>query len=151
MRTALACRVLFLPDSGAMLPPQEKQSVESSISRATGSGFELVGVAVLIAGALASIVICVATLLRGGAPRDAYAALREALGRAILVGLEFLVAADIVRSIAIQPTFQSVGVLALIVAVRTFLSWSLEVEINGRWPWTRPCPSTSQAEEAERL
>ena len=53
------------------------------------------------------------------------------------VGLEFLVAADIIRSVAIDPTFQSVGVLGLIVLIRTFLSWSLVVEITGGWPWQR--------------
>ena len=53
----------------------------------------------------------------------------------ILLGLELLVAGDIIRTVAIDPTFTSVGVLAVIVAVRTFLSWSLEVELQGRWPW----------------
>ena len=54
-----------------------------------------------------------------------------------MLGLEFLVAADIIRSVAIEPTLQSVGVLGLIVVVRTFLSWSLEIEITGHLPWRR--------------
>jgi uncharacterized membrane protein len=53
----------------------------------------------------------------------------------LLLGLEFLVAADIIRTVATTPTFSSVGVLATIVAIRTFLSWSLQLEIEGRWPW----------------
>jgi uncharacterized membrane protein len=65
----------------------------------------------------------------------AYSELRRDLGKAILVGLELLVAADIISSVAINPTFATVGVLGLIVLIRTFLSWSLEVEVNGRWPW----------------
>jgi len=65
----------------------------------------------------------------------AYSDLRRDLGKAILVGLELLVAADIISSVAINPTFATVGVLGLIVLIRTFLSWSLEVEVNGRWPW----------------
>ena len=65
----------------------------------------------------------------------AYHDLRRDLGKAILVGLELLVAADIIRSVAIDPTFATVGVLGLIVLIRTFLSWSLEVEVNGRWLW----------------
>lgn len=65
----------------------------------------------------------------------AYREYRRGLGRAILLGLELLVAGDIIRTVAIDPTFTSVGVLAVIVAVRTFLSWSLEVELQGRWPW----------------
>ncbi len=67
----------------------------------------------------------------------AYRRLRLNLGRSIVLGLELLVAADIINSVAINPTFASVGVLGLIVLVRTFLSWSLEVEINGEWPWQR--------------
>ena len=60
---------------------------------------------------------------------------RRGLGRAILLGLEFLVAADIVRTVAVSPSFRGAGVLAIIVAVRTFLSFTLDVELDGRWPW----------------
>jgi len=59
------------------------------------------------------------------------------VGRCILLGLELLIAADIIRSLALQLTLQSVGLLAIIVLVRTFLSFSLEVEMNGRWPWQK--------------
>ncbi|WP_345409910.1 DUF1622 domain-containing protein [Nonomuraea salmonea] len=72
---------------------------------------------------------------------DAYQRYRKGLGRAILLGLEFLVAADIIRTVAISPTFASVGVLAVIVLVRTFLSFSLEVELEGRWPWQQGPPA----------
>ena len=59
------------------------------------------------------------------------------LGRSILLGLELLVAADIIRTVAVTPTYESVGVLAIIVLIRTFLSFSLELEITGRWPWQK--------------
>ena len=62
---------------------------------------------------------------------------RKRLGRSILLGLELLVAADIIRTVAVAPTFESVGVLGLIVLIRTFLSFSLELEITGRWPWQK--------------
>jgi len=65
-------------------------------------------------------------------------ALRQRLGRAILLGLELLVAADIIRTVAVTPTFTSAGVLGIIVVIRTFLSFSLEVELEGRWPWQKP-------------
>ena len=74
----------------------------------------------------------------GGKPdegSDLVAAFRKTLGRSILTGLELLVAADIIRTVAIEPTLRSVLVLGLIVLIRTFLSFSLEVEINGKWPW----------------
>jgi uncharacterized membrane protein len=68
----------------------------------------------------------------------AYRACRQRVGKAILLGLEFLVAADIIRTVAVAPTFRGVGVLAIIVAVRTFLSFTLDVELEGRWPWQAP-------------
>ena len=99
--------------------------------------FQVAGVLVLIVGAFVAAVWFVVAIIRHiGAPRP-YEKLRQGLGKAILVGLEFLVAADIIRSVAIDPTFQSVGVLGLIVLIRTFLSWSLVVEITGAWPWRR--------------
>ena len=65
------------------------------------------------------------------------AALRSNFGRSILLGLEFLIAADIINTVAVRPTLQSVIVLGAIVLIRTFLSFSLELEIDGRWPWQR--------------
>jgi uncharacterized membrane protein len=66
---------------------------------------------------------------------DAYQRLKAQLGKALLLGLEFLVAADIVRTVALEPNLQNVIILGLLVIIRTFLSWSLVVEIEGRWPW----------------
>ena len=102
-----------------------------------GFAFELAGVAVLVIGSILAFVRSIVSLIRLRDGPAAYRHLRLYLGRSIVVGLELLIAADIVRSVAIDPTFTSVGVLALIVLVRTFLSWSLEVEINGEWPWQR--------------
>ena len=102
-----------------------------------GSAFELAGVAVLVIGSILAFVRSIVSLIQLRDGPAAYRHLRLYLGRLIVVGLELLIAADIVRSVAIDPTFTSVGVLALIVLVRTFLSWSLEVEINGEWPWQR--------------
>lgn|SRR5689334_12948400 len=113
-------------------------------------GFEITGVIVLVIGTLYAFTIFAASLLRRGMTPPAYQALRRDMGKAILMGLELLVAADIVRTVAIDPTFVTVGVLGLIVLIRTFLSWSLEVEITGTWPWQhvheQPPPSTNQDE-----
>jgi uncharacterized membrane protein len=74
----------------------------------------------------------------------AYRAYRRQVGKAILLGLEFLIAADIIRTVAVSPSFRGVGVLAVVVAVRTFLSFTLAVELDGRWPWqSRQSPSRS--------
>ncbi len=69
--------------------------------------------------------------------KDAYEQYKAKLGKALLLGLEFLVAADIIRTVALEATLQNVIILAMLVVVRTFLSWSLVVEIEGRWPWHR--------------
>jgi uncharacterized membrane protein len=99
-----------------------------------GAAVDVAGVAVIVGGALFATAVLVHRLLthRGEAGYRLY---RQNLGRAILLGLEFLVAGDIIRTVAVSPTFTSVGVLAVIVLVRTFLSFSLEVELEGRWPW----------------
>jgi uncharacterized membrane protein len=75
--------------------------------------------------------------------RESYRLYKHGLGRALLLGLEILVAADIVRTVALEATLQSVMVLGLLVLIRTFLSWSLVVEIEGHWPW-RPKPRDSE-------
>jgi uncharacterized membrane protein len=95
---------------------------------------EILGISIILIGA---IIALARFLLRLDTTDDRIACLRSNLGRAILLGLEFLVAADIINTVAIEPTMDSVLVLAGIVLIRTFLSWSLEVEIEGRWPWQR--------------
>jgi uncharacterized membrane protein len=99
-------------------------------------GIEVAGIAIILAGAVGALFAFV--LRRGGASKeDRFAYLRSDLGRSILLGLEFLVAADIINTVAIEPTLDSLAVLAGIIVIRTFLSFSLEVEIEGHWPWQR--------------
>ncbi|MDQ3304882.1 MAG: DUF1622 domain-containing protein [Actinomycetota bacterium] len=100
---------------------------------AVGKAVETVGIAAIVTG-IALALFRFAIAQRDG---DGYARCRQSIGRSILLGLELLVAGDIIRTVAISPNFRSVGVLALIVVIRTFLSFTLEVEINGRWPWQR--------------
>ena len=101
----------------------------------TASVVELAGVAVLVVGGLVAAGAFVVRLQRRISFAAAYGDLRADLGRAILLGLELLVVADIIGTVAIQPTLQNLAVLAVIVAIRTFLSFSLELEVSGRWPW----------------
>ncbi|HEY9497214.1 MAG TPA: DUF1622 domain-containing protein [Intrasporangium sp.] len=100
-----------------------------------GKSIDTAGVAVLVVGAVLAAVRA-AHNARTHQP-DVYRRFRQQLGRSILLGLELLVAADIIRTVAVTPTLASVLVLALIVAIRTFLSFSLELEITGRWPWQK--------------
>ena len=102
------------------------------------------GVGLVIDGA-GVLVIVVGLLIAAGrfafaAQRepDPYRRLRQDMGRGILLGLELLVAADIIRTVAVDPTLENVTVLGLIVLIRTFLSMALQVELEGRWPWQKP-------------
>ncbi|HEX3488208.1 MAG TPA: DUF1622 domain-containing protein [Streptosporangiaceae bacterium] len=99
--------------------------------------FEVLGVGVLAVGAVWSFVAAGRTWRRSGQASQAYAVVRQAFGGTLLLGLEVLVAADLVRTVAVSPTVSNFLVLGLIVLIRTFLSFSLETEINGRPPWRR--------------
>ena len=98
-----------------------------------GAVLDVAGVVAIVVGAIIATVIAIRSVLLRTGP--VYAPYRRFLGRSILLGLELLVAADIIKTVAVTPTLDSVVVLAIIVLIRTFLSWSLELEISGRWPW----------------
>jgi uncharacterized membrane protein len=118
-------------------------AVMLQIAGAVARWFEFGGIAAIVVGSLVALARATQTLLGrrvpdpDGRPREFIAAFRRTLGRSILTGLELLVAADIIRTVAVEPTLQSVLVLGLIVLIRTFLSISLQVEIEGKWPWQR--------------
>ncbi len=100
-------------------------------------GVEVLGIATLVLGLAAALVQGGRLLAGGRGAEEAYRAVRTVFGRSILLGLEFLVAADIIRTVAVEPSLRNVAVLGLIVLIRTFLSFSLEVEIDGSLPWRR--------------
>jgi uncharacterized membrane protein len=123
------------------------------IIETVGRFMDFAGVAIMVIGALVSIPMALRgfqprQLPPGSEPLSVYRSYRQLLGRSILLGLELLVAADIIRTVAVTPTFESVGVLAIIVLIRTFLSFSLELEITGRWPWQKQ-PATAQTADAQ--
>ena len=99
---------------------------------------EIVGTAIIVVGSFGALASFLVRLVRRTASRDLLVfRFRSSLGQSILLGLEFLVAADIINTVAVEPTIRSLVVLAGIVLIRTFLSFSLEVEIEGRWPWQK--------------
>ena len=106
-----------------------------SVIEAIGTVIDAAGVAAIVIGALIATVVAVRALARKSGA--VYVPFRRSLGRSILLGLELLVAADIIRTVALAPTLESVAVLGGIVLIRTFLSFSLELEISGRWPWQK--------------
>jgi len=113
-----------------------------------GIAVDVVGVLVILAGVVAACARMVRFRARdartggdGAGPRDRFEAFRQDLARAILLGLEFLIAGDIIRTVAVTPTLSSVALLGLIVLVRTFLSITLHLEVEGRWPWQKADPT----------
>jgi uncharacterized membrane protein len=103
--------------------------------------FEAIGAIVLLGGLLLALGLAVRVLRRSGDGALAYRVLRQSFGGVILLGLEVLVAADLVRTVAVEPTWDNVAVLGVIVLIRTVLSFSLEVEIEGVAPWRRAATS----------
>jgi uncharacterized membrane protein len=101
------------------------------------TAFEVLGAAVLVLGLFLAVTLSVRVWWRVRQGRVAYQTLRETFGGVLLLGLEILVAADLVRTVAVEPTVQNVAVLGLIVLIRTVLSFSLEIEIEGVAPWRR--------------
>ena len=113
-------------------------------------GVETAGVAVIVLGFVFVTAQCLYKLVRKQSAIGNFPAYRHGLGRTLLLSLEFLVAADIIRTVAIEePSFESIGVLGLIILVRTFLSWALELELSGRWPWQQRRRSAEAGEGQE--
>ena len=112
-------------------------------------GVEVAAVAVIILGIVIATGHYIFKLLRKQSAIETFDSYRHALARTLLLSLEFLVAADIVRTVIIEePSFANIGVLGLLILVRTFLGWALEVEINGRWPWRGPSTVASDGQES---
>ncbi len=109
-------------------------TIEGDVSqwiRFVGVAIDVFGVVIIVIG----LAWATFAFLRRGRWSERYENYRVQVGRSLLLGLEVLVAADIVKTVALEPTFTSLGVLAGLVLVRTFLSWTLALEIEGRWPW----------------
>jgi uncharacterized membrane protein len=121
------------------------QRPEWFISGAEGvaTAIEGIGILIVLFGGLLALAGYARDALRmpeGSSYEAAYRDLRRRLGRAILLGLEFLVAADIIGTVLVSPTLANAAALGVVVLIRTFLSWSLELEIDGRWPWQKNSP-----------
>ncbi len=126
---------------GGRVPDVTFERVMSDAVRA----FEVIGVAILVIGGLASLVAGVVQLARGVAMPAAFDQVRARLGRAILLGLEILVVADIIRTIVVSPTLSSALTLGLIVIVRIALSFAIDVEVEGVAPWRKAERDASEA------
>jgi uncharacterized membrane protein len=148
MVLALPARVAVVLGSERRLAKEDRMGFEQTMD-VIARGVEIIGIVTLVMGLAAALVRAGLVLTGGQGMEEAYRIVRTVFGRSILLGLEFLVAADIIRTVAVQPSLENVAVLGLIVLIRTFLSFSLEVEIDGRWPWqsggfgrTAPLPAS---------
>lgn len=101
---------------------------------------EIVGASALILGFVIATVQLVRRARTAG-PKPAYEAYRQSLGRVVLIGLEILVAATILKTITVDPTPEALGRLAVMIAIRTILGWTMVLEMSGRWPWQRKAPT----------
>ena len=104
---------------------------------------EIVGAGTLVIGFLVASVLLIRRHFREGA-KPAIAQYRRSLGRTILVGLEILVAATIIKTVTLPPTWQAMGFLAVMIAIRTFLGWTITLELYGHWTWQRPRANAGQ-------
>jgi len=120
------------PDASSML---ELPTFFDLVAHIVARAIEIVGIVIIVVGAILASVVFLREWIQEDPFLNTYRRYRERLGQAILLGLEFLVAADIIGTVAVDPTFRNVGTLGAIVFIRTFLSFALEVEIEGHWPW----------------
>lgn len=102
---------------------------------------EMLGIGVITVVAIYALLYSLYRVIRGEMCGNVLQQIRQQLGGGILLGLEFLIGADIIQTVVIELTFKSVGVLAIVVLIRTFLSFTLELELHGDWPWQRECIS----------
>jgi uncharacterized membrane protein len=113
---------------------EETGSIHAWIDTAAVA-MEVFAIIVIVAGVLIGAIQFASVVLRRGETHPAYEAFKAFTGRTLLLGLEILIAADVVRTVALDPTWENVFVLGILVLIRTFLSWTLVVDIEGRWPW----------------
>lgn len=107
-------------------------------AEACAVALELIGILIIAGLATVALVRALLGFTRREQSSDIFQMLRQRLGHGILLGLEFLVAADIIHTVVVELTIQNVAVLAVIVLIRTLLSFSIELELTGRWPWQQP-------------
>ena len=130
----------------AMVTPVRDAPLEGMLSWVAyaATGIEVLAVAIVVLAIIFATVTYLMKIMARQADMATYTEFRNRIGRALLLGLEILVAADIIRTVVLEPTLNNVLVLGVLVLIRTFLSWSLVLEIEERWPWQ---PSQSRVKD----
>jgi len=115
--------------------PDEVLQILGGVAKA----LEIAGASILVAGFVVATTLCIVRSFRAGV-KTAVARYRRSLGRAVLIGLEILVAATIIKTVTLEATVEGISFLAIMVAIRTVLGWTMALEIYGHWPWQKPQP-----------
>jgi uncharacterized membrane protein len=115
------------------------------------TGIELLAVVIIVAVIVAATVVYLVRVIGNKADRSTYRAYRQTVARSLLLGLEILVAADVIRTVALEPTLRNILILGVLVVIRTFLGWSLVVEIEERWPWQPRIEAGTPSEPAAQV
>lgn len=105
------------------------------IARDVSEWIEIAAIGVVAMTVVVSVVVMFRSAIAGGGAERAFQVFKESFSRGVLLGLDLLIAADIIRTVTLEPTLENVAALGLLVVVRTFLSWALVLEAEGRWPW----------------
>lgn len=116
----------------------QSREVSSTLTQwveGAATGIELLAVVIIVAAILTATVVYLFRIIGRQADRTTYRSYRHQVARSLLLGLEILVAADVIRTVALEPTLRNILILGVLVVIRTFLGWSLVVEIEERWPW----------------
>jgi uncharacterized membrane protein len=121
-----------------------EQAIEAI--EAMGLAIDLIGVLIILFGIVWGLMVWVRDRLRNDDSCDMYQNCRQRIGRSIVLGLEILVASDIIHTVAVEPTLDNAAVLAVLIVVRTFINWTLIVDLEERWPWQ---PKHTEATLAE--
>ncbi len=114
--------------------PQTRELILEAIEYG-GLVIDMLGTAVIVIGIVWGLAVWVRDRVKLSDSCEIYRDCRQRIGRSIVLGLEILVASDIIHTVAIEPTFVNAGVLAVLIVVRTFISWSLIIDLEARWPW----------------
>ena len=112
------------------------------IAQRVADWIEIAAIVVISGAVVLAFGAAIVDLVRSEAA-DAVQAFKRMMARGLLMGLDLLIAADVIKTVTIQPTLENITVLGLLIVIRTFLSWSLILEVDGRWPWQRPQPEAS--------
>jgi uncharacterized membrane protein len=136
-----------------MLMEPATEAISSTIKElveGAATGLELLAIVIVVAVILLATIVYVSRIFAREADMSTYQNYRTGVARALLLGLEILVAADVIRTVALEPTMHNVLILGVLVVIRTFLGWSLVVEIEERWPWQPRVEGGEVASSASR-